>query len=319
MDSILERIGEIGIVPVVKLDRSADALPLGKALLEAGLPIAEVTFRTDAAEESIRSLSAELPEMLVGAGTVLTRDQVRRAVDSGAKFIVTPGFNPAIVDCCMECGVPVTPGINSPSQIEMALERGITVVKFFPAEQSGGVAMLRAMSAPYAGVRFIPTGGVDLTNMVSYLSFSKVHAVGGSWMVKPELIAAGRFDEITRIARESVFAMHGFELAHIGVNCADETEAMKDAAIIGRLFGMQTKEGASSTFAGKGFEFMKRPYLGEKGHIALACNDVARAAAFLKWKGIASLPETEKKKDGRIVALYLNLHIGGFIVHLLQK
>ena len=159
MNDILQRIGELGIVPVVKLDKASDALPLGKALLEGELPIAEVTFRTDAAEESIRIMSRELPELLVGAGTVLTSDQVKKAVDAGAKFIVTPGFNPSVVDYCVEHNIPITPGINSPSQIEMALERGLDVVKFFPAEQSGGLPMLKAMSAPYGSVRFIPTGG----------------------------------------------------------------------------------------------------------------------------------------------------------------
>jgi 2-dehydro-3-deoxyphosphogluconate aldolase/(4S)-4-hydroxy-2-oxoglutarate aldolase len=319
MNDILQRIGELGIVPVVKLDKASDALPLGKALLEGELPIAEVTFRTDAAEESIRIMSGELPELLVGAGTVLTRDQVKKAVDAGAKFIVTPGFNPSVVDYCVERNIPITPGINSPSQIEMALERGLDVVKFFPAEQSGGLPMLKAMSAPYGSVRFIPTGGIDAKNMPSYLAFNKILAVGGSWMVKPELVAEGKFDEIARTTREAVFAMHGFELIHLGINCPDEKEALAGADRLATLFGMPVKDGNSSAFVGKGFEFMKSMYLGEKGHVAVGCNDVARAAAFLKRKGIASLPETEKKKDGRTVALYLDLHIGGFIFHLLQK
>ncbi len=319
MKDILQRIGELGIVPVVKLEKPEDALPLGKALLEGDLPIAEVTFRTDAAEESIKILTSELPELLVGAGTVLTQDQVKRAVDAGAKFIVTPGFNPSVVDYCIGNDIPITPGINSPSQIEMALERGLSVVKFFPAEQSGGLAMLKAMSAPYSSVKFIPTGGIDTKNMVSYLSFNKILAVGGSWMVKPELVAAGQFDEITRISREAVWALHGFELAHLGVNCTDENEALENAKKTAALFGMPIKDGNSSAFCGKGFEFMKSPYLGEKGHVAVSCNDVGRALAFLKSKGIGSLPETERKKDGRTAAIYLDLNIGGFIFHLLQK
>lgn len=319
MKDILQRIGELGIVPVVKLEKPEDALPLGKALLEGDLPIAEVTFRTDAAEESIKILTSELPELLVGAGTVLTQDQVKRAVDAGAKFIVTPGFNPSVVDYCIGNNIPITPGINSPSQIEMALERGLSVVKFFPAEQSGGLAMLKAMSAPYSSMKFIPTGGIDTKNMVSYISFNKILAVGGSWMVKPELVAAGQFDEITRISREAVWTLHGFELAHLGVNCADEKEALDNAKKTAALFGMPVKDGNSSAFCGKAFEFMKSPYLGEKGHVAVSCNDVGRGLAFLKSKGIGSLPETERKKDGRTAAIYLDLHIGGFIFHLLQK
>ncbi|HPF86296.1 MAG TPA: bifunctional 4-hydroxy-2-oxoglutarate aldolase/2-dehydro-3-deoxy-phosphogluconate aldolase [Aminivibrio sp.] len=319
MNDILQRIGELGIVPVVKLEKAEDAVSLGRALLEGDLPIAEVTFRTDAAEESIRTLSKELPELLVGAGTVLTKEQVRRAVDAGAKFIVTPGFNPSVVDYCVENHIPITPGINSPSQIEMALERGLNVVKFFPAEQSGGLPMLKAMSAPYGSVKFIPTGGVDTKNMLSYLAFNKILAVGGSWMVKPEMVAAGQFDEIARITREAVYTMHGFELAHLGVNCSDGQEAADGAEKIASLLGMAVKDGNSSIFAGKAFEFMKSPYLGEKGHVAISCNDVGRALAFLKSKGIGSLPETEKKKDGRTAAIYLDLHVGGFIFHLLQK
>jgi len=319
MKNVLDRIGELGIVPVVRLDRAEDALPLGKALLEGDLPVAEVTFRTDAAEESIRILAGELPGLLVGAGTVLTREQVKKAVGAGAKFIVTPGFNPSVVDYCVENNIPVTPGINSPSQIEMALERGLDTVKFFPAEQSGGLAMLKAMSAPYGSVKFIPTGGVDAKNMLSYLAFDKILAVGGSWMVKPEFAAEGRFDEVTRVAREAVYAMHGFELGHLGVNCANEKEASGEAAKVASLFGLAVKDGNSSVFAGKLFEFMKSPYLGEKGHVAVSCNSVERALAFLESKGIGALPETERKKDGKIAAIYLDFHASGFIFHLLRK
>ena len=319
MNNILTRIGELAIVPVVKLDRAEDALPLGRALVAGELPVAEVTFRTDAAEESIKALARELPELLVGAGTVLSTDQVKRAVDGGAKFIVTPGFNPSVVDYCVDNGIPITPGVNSPSQIEQALERGLSVVKFFPAEQSGGLAMLKAMSGPYGGVKFIPTGGVDMKNMGAYLAFDKVFAVGGSWMVKPELIGEGRFDEVARMAREAVYAMHGFELVHLGVNCQGDGEALESAQKLAGLFGMTVKDGLSSVFAGKAFEFMKTPYLGEKGHVAVGCNDVARALAFMKSKGVLSLPETEKKKDGKTTAIYLDLAVGGFVFHLIQK
>ena len=166
MNKILERIGELGIVPVVKIEKAENALPLGKALLDGDLPIAEITFRTSAAEESIKILNKNLPNLLVGAGTVLTVEQVKSAVSAGAKFIVSPGFNPKVVDYCMENDIPVTPGINNPTQIEMALERGIEVVKFFPAEASGGLSLLKSMSAPYTDIRFIPTGGIN--KKVSY-------------------------------------------------------------------------------------------------------------------------------------------------------
>jgi 2-dehydro-3-deoxyphosphogluconate aldolase/(4S)-4-hydroxy-2-oxoglutarate aldolase len=178
MNKILERIGELGIIPVVKIERAEDALLLGRALIDGDLPIAEITFRTSAAEESIKILTRELPNLLVGAGTVLTIEQ--KAVSAGAKFIVSPGFNPRVVDYCIENSIPVTPGINNPTQIEMALERGIEVVKYFPAEASGGVPLLESMSSPYSGIKFIPTGGIDLDNLTSYLSNKKVHACGSS-------------------------------------------------------------------------------------------------------------------------------------------
>jgi len=193
VNKILERISEPGIVPVVKIEKAEDALPLGRALLAGDIPIAEITFRTSAAEESIKSLTRELPELLVGAGTVLTVEQTKKAISAGAKFIVSPGFNPKVVDYCIENDIPVTPGINNPTQIEMALERGIKIVKFFPAEASGGLSLLKSMAAPYTEIKFIPTGGINQNNLSSYLSNSKVHACGGSWMVKPELISSGNF------------------------------------------------------------------------------------------------------------------------------
>lgn len=209
MDNVLSRLGELKLIPVVKIENAADAVPLGEALLEGGLPVAEITFRTDAAEEAIAALSAELPELLVGAGTVLKIIQVQRAIDAGAKFIVAPGFNPRIVSYCVENAYPITPGVNSPTQIEAALEYGLEVVKFFPAEASGGLAMLKAMSAPYSGVRFIPTGGISAANVQDYLGHPSVLACGGSWMVKPELIKAGNFSEITKLCREAVAITRG--------------------------------------------------------------------------------------------------------------
>ena len=204
MNEVMRKIGELKLVPVVKIDDPKDAVPLGKALMAGGLPVAEITFRTEAAEEAIRNLAVELPELMVGAGTVLKILQVQRAVDAGARFIVSPGFNPRVVDYCVENGIPVTPGINSPTGIEMALERDLEVVKFFPAEASGGMKMLKAMSAPYGGVKFIPTGGIGKDNMMSYLADKSVLAVGGSWIVASDLISAGRFDEITALVREAV-------------------------------------------------------------------------------------------------------------------
>ena len=203
MNDVLKKIEKIGIVPVVVLNDAKDAEPLAKALCEGGLPCAEVTFRTDAAEESIRIIAEKYPEMLVGAGTVLTVDQVDRAVAAGAKFIVSPGFNPKVVKYCLDKGIPVTPGTQTPSEMEQAIEMGLDVVKFFPAEPAGGLAMIKAVAAPYTMLKFMPTGGINLNNVEEYLKFDKILACGGSWMVKGDLIKAGKFDEITQMTKDA--------------------------------------------------------------------------------------------------------------------
>ena len=203
MNEVLKQIEKIGIVPVVVLEDTKDAEPLGKALCEGGLPCAEVTFRTDAAEESIRIMAEKFPEMLVGAGTVLTIDQVDRAVNAGAKFIVSPGLNPKVTAYCVEKGIPVTPGTANPSNVEQAIELGLDVVKFFPAEQAGGLSYIKAIAAPYTGMKFMPTGGINAENVKEYLACDKILACGGSWMVKGDLIKAGEFDKITELVKEA--------------------------------------------------------------------------------------------------------------------
>lgn len=204
MHEMLQKIQEIGIVPVVVLEDVKDAAPLAKALCEGGLPCAEVTFRTAAAEESIRIMVQEFPEMLVGAGTVLTTDQVDRAVAAGAKFIVSPGLNPRIVKYCVDKGILIVPGCSNPSDVEQALENGLDVVKFFPAQQAGGLAMIKAMAAPYVGVKFMPTGGINAENVRDYLAYDRILACGGSWMVKGDLVKAGDYEKITALAKEAV-------------------------------------------------------------------------------------------------------------------
>lgn len=204
MNEVLAKIQEISIVPVVVLNDAKDAAPLAKALCEGGLPCAEVTFRTDAAEESIRIMSEQFPDMLVGAGTVLTTEQVDRAVAAGAKFIVSPGLNPRIVKYCVEKGILITPGCCNPSDVEQALENGLKVVKFFPAEPAGGLKMIKAMAGPYVGVKFMPTGGINQNNVRDYLAYDRIIACGGSWMVKGDLIDAGDFEKIKELTKEAV-------------------------------------------------------------------------------------------------------------------
>ena len=203
MKTIEEIFAELKVVPVVVLDDAKDAEPLAKALVEGGLPCAEVTFRTEAAAESIRTMTEVYPDMLVGAGTVLTTEQVDKAVESGAKFIVSPGFDPEIVDYCIGKNIPVFPGCISPSEVAQAVKRGLKVVKFFPAEQSGGLAMIKAMAAPYHMLKFMPTGGINTENLKEYLACDKILCCGGSWMVKGDMIKAGEFEKIKKLTQEA--------------------------------------------------------------------------------------------------------------------
>ena len=203
MNATLKQIGEMGIIPVVVLNKVSDAEPLANALVAGGLPCAEVTFRTDAAEESIRAIAKKFPDMFVGAGTVLSTEQVDRAIGAGAKFIVSPGLNPKVVEYCIKEGYPVCPGIMTPTELEVALGFGLDVVKFFPAENAGGLKMIKAMSAPYTMMKFMPTGGINATNVRDYLACDKILACGGSWMVKGDLINAGNFAEIEKLTREA--------------------------------------------------------------------------------------------------------------------
>jgi 2-dehydro-3-deoxyphosphogluconate aldolase/(4S)-4-hydroxy-2-oxoglutarate aldolase len=204
MTDVLKKLGQLGLVPMVKIERSEDAVDLGRALLAGGLPCVEFTFRTAAAEEAIRRVSSSLPEVLVGAGTVTSVDQADRAASAGARFIVSPGFNPKVVDWCLQNKIPVTPGVATPTEIEMALDKGLNILKFFPVKVLGGVAMLKALAGPYGDVKFVPTGGINQDNLAEYLAQPNVHCCGGSWLAKANVISAGKFDEITRLARDAV-------------------------------------------------------------------------------------------------------------------
>ena len=319
MNAILENIGLVGIIPVIAIEHAEDAEPLAQALTEGGLPCAEVTFRTKAGKEAIARIAKSHPALLLGAGTVLTVEQVQAAVDAGAKFIVSPGLNRKVVEYCLDNDIPVTPGVLTPSEIEVALEYGLEVVKFFPAEAGGGLAYLKAISAPYKALRFIPTGGIDESNLLSYLKFPKVHACGGSWMVKPEMITNHQFEEIKKITSTAVAGMLGFSLKHVGINGSEP----------GRITGTgHTAQQSTSHEAGgapgghvcrRAIRDHQEKVLGEHGHLAIGTNFIHRAIAHLHRCGVEILPETRAEKDGQLVTVYLDLEIGGFAVHLLQN
>lgn len=320
MNEIVKRIYEIGIVPVIALDDAEKAVPLAKALVAGGLPAAEVTFRTAAAEEAIKRISTEVPEMLVGAGTVLTKEQVDRAIAAGSQFIVSPGFNPEITRYALDKGAVMMPGTATPGEMEQAMSMGLDVVKFFPAEQNGGIAKLKAVAGPYRNLMWMPTGGVNAKNLNDYLSFDKIVACGGTWMVKKDLIDAGKFDEIEKLTREAVDAMLGFELGHIGINNENDQEAMALANLFNKAFGFDVNEGNSSIFCGnRGFELMKSQGRGAKGHIAIKTNTVDRAVAHLQMRGFEFEEESRSVKNGKTTAIYLKGDFAGFAVHLVQK
>jgi 2-dehydro-3-deoxyphosphogluconate aldolase/(4S)-4-hydroxy-2-oxoglutarate aldolase len=202
--NIFEEIEKLKLVPVAIIENSKDAVPLGQALVKAELPLIEVTFRTDAAEMSIQNLTREMPNLLVGAGTVLKIDHIKKAVKAGAKFMVTPGFNPVIVDFCVKKKIPIIPGLNTPSMIEWGLDRGLNAFKFFPADLSGGTKMLELLMGPYPEAKFMPTGGINYDTLIKYLKLKNVMACGGSWIVKKELISSGKFEEITKLTKDAV-------------------------------------------------------------------------------------------------------------------
>lgn len=317
MHHILNKLGTIGLIPVVKIEDAAKAVHLGKALASGGLPCLEITFRTAAAAEAIRSLSRESPELLVGAGTVINAALAKAAIDSGAQFIVSPGFNEGVVDYCLERDVPVIPGVSTASEIQAALEKGLEVLKFFPAEVAGGTAMLDALAGPFPQVSFIPSGGIDQSNLAEYAKRANVLAVGGTWMVKPDMIEREDWATITGLTREALTELQGFSFAHMGINSSDAVEAAATAARF-ELFGFGQKPGVSSIFNGSAIEVMKTPFRGERGHIGLKCWNVERSLAFLEPHGFRAVAETAKLEKGRLSVVYLEPEIGGFAVHLVR-
>ena len=258
MNPIVEKVYQIGIIPVIAFNSVDEALPLCKALAEGGLPAAEVTFRTACAEECIRKIHEEMPEMLLGAGTVLTCDQADRAMAAGASFIVAPGFDPEVCKHVIDKGGIMMPGTASAGEMQQAMNMGCEALKFFPAEANGGVGMLKNIGAALKGARWMCTGGVNAKNVNDYLGYDQIFAVGGTWMCKSDVIKAGDWAKITAQSKEAVDTMLGLHLIHVGINTGNEEEGMKVATLLGGLLNMKVAPGNSSIFVGnKEFEIMK--------------------------------------------------------------
>ena len=319
-NNMISTLYSIGLIPVIKIDNADDAVPLAKALIDGGLPAAEITFRTKCAAEAIKNITDAYPEMLVGAGTVLTTEQVDAAIAAGSKFIVSPGLNPKVTSYCLSKGVPMLPGCSNPSDIEAALELGLTTVKFFPAEAAGGLKMLKAMAAPYGQLTFMPTGGINADNLLDYLKFNKIIACGGSFMVKDELIRDKKWDEITALTKNAVKTMLGLEFVHIGINNENAEEAMRGAKLFEMLFGMPLRETSKSIFAGNNFEFMNQKGPGRCGHIGIGTPFVDRAMAYFKRMGFEFDEASVTYDDaGKPKFVYFKDEICGFAIHLVRK
>ncbi len=319
MNEVLKKLSAIGIVPVVVINDADKAVPLAKALVEGGIPCAEVTFRTAAAEEAIKRMAQEVPELIVGAGTVLTKDQADRAIAAGSQFLVSPGLDPEIVEYCNEKGYLITPGTANPSDLNHAVKLGLEVVKFFPAEAAGGLKMIKSMAAAYTSLKFMPTGGISAANLNSYLEYNKIICCGGSWMVPGKLIDEGKFDEIVALCKEAVATMLGLEMVHVGINTEDEATAMALAERFNKLFNFPIDNHNSAVFASKGIEVRKQMFLGKNGHIAIATNYMDRAINYIEAMGGEFDYETAVEKNGKITSIYLKEEFGGFAVHLVQK
>jgi 2-dehydro-3-deoxyphosphogluconate aldolase/(4S)-4-hydroxy-2-oxoglutarate aldolase len=320
MQNTLEELSKIGIVPVIKIDDAEKAVPLANALIAGGIPCAEITFRTAEGEEAIRRINAEAGDIILGAGTVLTTDQVDRAVDAGAKFIVSPGLNPKVVAHCIRNGIPIVPGCSNPSDIEQALEAGLGVVKFFPAEQAGGLDYIKAIAAPYTQVKFMPTGGINQSNIAKYLNYDRIVACGGSWMVGSDLINAGDFDRITALCKEAVQAMLGFSVVHVGINAQNGEDALAVAKLFSALFGFPLRDGGASVFPGEQIEVMKGSGRGTKGHIGIGTYSPFRAVAYLERQGIVFNKDSIKTDTkGNLTLIYMKEEIAGFAVHIMGK
>ena len=317
--NIFDKIAEYRIVPLVTLDDPNDAVPLARALVKGGIPVAEVTFRTDAGGEAMERMAKEVPEIIVGAGTVHDVDHAIETQKRGGKFVITPGFNPKVVDWCLKHNMPVCPGTVTPADLEQALDFGLRLVKFFPAGVYGGLAAMKALSGPFGGIKFLPTGGVNAQNIGEFIAAPFIHAVGGSWVCPKADIAAGDFEKITALCKQARSAALGFEVAHVGVNCENGDDSLAVCKKLDEAFALGVKEGNSSNFVSSGIEVMKSMYLGKNGHIAIRTNSVPLAIAELEKKGFVCDMETAKYKGERMIAVYLKEAFGGFAVHLLQK
>lgn len=318
MLKVFEKIEQIGIVPVVKIDSIEQVRPLLQALITAGLNCVEITLRSQFALESIKIAVNEFPEVLVGAGTVINCNQAREAISAGAQFIVTPGYNSELTKFVLDNNVAIIPGVTTASEIMQAIDDGLEILKFFPAETSGGWSKIKDFSGPFPKIKFMPTGGIDLVNMLDYLNLNNVIAIGGSFMLKG--LNDMDFECVYQDSKNAINKMLGYELIHVGIDNDNCETARKNALLMCELFGFPYYEKTKSHFASKGFEFLNNKGPGQKGHLAIYTPFIERALYQLKRKGIMAVEDTvtRNKKTNKINFVYLDLELSGFAVHLIN-
>jgi 2-dehydro-3-deoxyphosphogluconate aldolase/(4S)-4-hydroxy-2-oxoglutarate aldolase len=317
-EKVYETIENLGVVPVVSINDADRSEGLAQALIEGGIPCVEITFRTAAAEESIRRINKAFPDMLIGAGTVLTIEQCEAAIKAGASFIVSPGLDPEIVKWCQAHDVPVIPGVCTASEVQKAVSLGLEVLKFFPAEASGGVRMVNDLCGPFPKVKFMCTGGINLLNLADYAASPKVISVGGSWMAKTDMIEKQQWKEITALCQQSLCSVQGFKFIHFGINtpCFDDA---CDAASKFWVFGMKPDVRSASTFMDSSIEIMHSMFKGKCGHVGFSCFDVERSLSYLSSRGFTVDSDSIKLDEkGRIKVAYLKQEIAGFAIHLVR-
>ncbi len=306
-----DKIRLLGIVPVVTLEHAEDAAPVARALMEGGLPCIEVALRTDAAQDALQRLAVGFPDLMVGAGTVLRVEQAKMAVESGAKFVVSPGLNRRVVEHCVERGIPVLPGVATPTEIEVALDLGLEVVKLFPAEALGGAAYLKAIAAPYRSISFVPTGGIECSNMMSYLGFARTLAVGGSWMTTGEILRKKNMDEVRQLTANAVAQMLGFRIARRIQDPAQMEQVHAAFRLLGGILPL-TPDSAGGEAAGS------EPVTPDQC-INVTTNFLDRAIAYLTRRGIRTVSEPAPETSGRPTAVKLDLQVAGYGIRLVGR
>jgi len=316
---IIKRIENVGVVPVVAIENAEDAIPAANALLSGGVDVMEITFRTAAGCDAIAAVSKNCPDMLVGAGTVINMDQCLSALEAGAKFIVSPGYSPSVVEYCTANGIPVFPGCATPTEIMNALEHGVRIIKFFPANVYGGLDAMRAIASAFPDVRFMPTGGINNQNLSEYIEAPFVCAVGGSWLCSKSDISEHNFEKITELCKEARKTVLGFEFAHLGVNTPDAESALAVSEQLDAAFGLGIAMGPRSNYVSPYLEILKNTGLGENGHFGIRTRSIPRAIAELAKRGY-EVDESRTRYEGdKLVLIYLKNQFGGFAVHLAQK